>query len=369
MFASLVVPQDGPLELDKTVVPALQEVKSIFLDMIPDLEEAGTLLCLAGQVDPDRPRPCLFPNLTHLYIKPAAQVSLIALLYEHYETGVSSQYISAFASIGSVHTLCTDHNVRALQSPFLRQSMESLRVAWPDMRVHHIHNVLDDLPWTMPAIEHHATWLPSAVPFKRRRWIDDDPPSPSVKKQKMKARVEDDELMLTLSKEEKAGPTANRFVTWAEGIARVVALDAVATRQFLPRLGYDVPNAKEVFALSQQQKEPKDEEINVPILGIPETKWITSIPSLTNAQGDADASAAALRGGAQRLMAIWGERRNKGSMFGLDTLVEEEALAFMGEAIKGQRYQRIAEVDCDSCGWSASVSMYHATPPDHISHA
>jgi len=164
---------DGHLRLNKRLTPVLAPITRIHFDRMPTGPEVGAVQALTG----DTPDGRLFPNVTHLSLSWPAQNQLLAALHKHHDDGKYKLYLRALAKIADVKEFCTDYDMRALDSSQLRHGMEELRLAWPNMAVHHVHHALDDIPYTMPGVVHEVVYVMTSWPFCNGPWTMDYEPS------------------------------------------------------------------------------------------------------------------------------------------------------------------------------------------------
>lgn len=139
----------------------LSKVKQLVLETLPTPGQVHAISVLAAQMPGRR----LFPHATRLYLKPAFQHQFSARMSLDYACGAYKLWVQSFASIADVHTLCTDYTFRALGNARVRVAMEKLKTAWPSIKVHHIHIGEDDLPWTVPGIDHRPLYHVTQPPF------------------------------------------------------------------------------------------------------------------------------------------------------------------------------------------------------------
>lgn len=161
------------LRFDKRMSPIIDPIAFIHLERMPRLSEAGAIQALARDIPGGR----LFPNARHLRLSWRAQSQLLSMLYDHHDDGKYKVYLRAFATIADVKELCTDYDLRALDSLKLRHGMDELRTVWPNLTVHHIHHALDDIPYTMSGIIHDAIYDMASWPFCKEPWTLDYEPN------------------------------------------------------------------------------------------------------------------------------------------------------------------------------------------------
>ena len=122
----------------------------------------------------------LFPQANHMVLLKKCQPRLTQYLCTNTTPDENRRYVDLLAKLCSPKTLCSDHVFQGIGGepvpqaahgwgPPVVDAMFQLRNLWPNLKTHVIHQALDDLPCTMPGIQHIALYHRRSFPFDTPR--------------------------------------------------------------------------------------------------------------------------------------------------------------------------------------------------------